>query len=1020
LTFGSAPGALSVGPVDSWESVCRRLPEDWRPDGVILALGRGSIPISMWSAPLPLIALAPDGWLHAHEYRHVLKRCDLVVTDAEGEERLRRLSISRLYVPSSWASDPPAPEVGPSNAPRDIDVLFVGDPHPAVQRQRLPWLGRLARFGKRWRVLIQSAVTGAEQEELPRRARIVFHWGQDTASIPRLRHAAAQGALLFLEAGALPFLPDLRDRQTCIRYTADNLETLLEHYLVHEDERQRLAEAARHTVRSPTAVRFWPELLGVLERDGPALVEQARRRPAWNLHDQLLARTWQMIGGTQRRDPTLAADLGAALDAAPEQVALWHALGLAMAAQPEEDSIAAGHFGRVLSAQPQHVLAGLNRAEALARAGRSAESIEQARQTLATLDGLADLDPAWLDAGHYPPNLDVFRVEWERALWQHAGDPDGECRAKRTLLLWRLHGLLARRTGDLAHRYEAALARPDLPATRATLGSALWKAHRPAEAVPHLRHALAANPFDVAAARLLHEALGALGRRSEQECLAHDRRLLHRAAPQTVPAESWFQQVLTLSPPTARPRVSLCMIVKDEEANLPTCLASVADLVGEIIVVDTGSRDATRVVAQRFGARVFDFAWTDSFAAARNESLRYATCDWIFYLDADDQLDEDNRSKLRALFASLTDDNAAYLMRQHSLPEAISGAALVVDQVKLFRNDPRIRWEYRVHEQILPAILRAGGSLRPTDIVFRHTGYQDPALRRRKLERNRRLLLLDQAERPDDPLTLFNLGSLHLDLGQVAEAVTFLRRSLERTPPGYSLLPRIYELLSWGLRRLGQTAEALAVCRQGRTRYPEDSGLLAGEAHLLLQAGEKEPAEACLRQLLASPPGPALSCTDLGLHGYKSRHHLAQLCREQGRLSEAEQHWRAAIEERPDFVPAWLSLADLYLAQGRTTEIEQAVARLGPGHRLIVAVVRARLQVARRDFGAARQLLEEMIAEVPSSLWPRLLLGQMLVRQGSDLPAAARVLREVLKLDPHQEQARQFLARLEPSLALRH
>src|SRR5207245_5074676 len=125
-------------------------------------------------------------------------------------------------------------------------------------------------------------------------------------------------------------------------------------------------------------------------------------------------------------------------------------------------------------------------------------------------------------------------------------------------------------------------------------------------------------------------------------------------------------------PPT---KVSLCMIVKNEEANLGACLASVADLVDEIILVDTGSTDKTKEIAAQFGARVFDFPWVDSFAAARNECLRHATGAWIFWLDADDRLDEDNRQRLRALFASLQDDTAAYSIRSLVLPEPGTGTA---------------------------------------------------------------------------------------------------------------------------------------------------------------------------------------------------------------------------------------------------------------------------------------------------------------------------------------------------------
>ena len=72
-------------------------------------------------------------------------------------------------------------------------------------------------------------------------------------------------------------------------------------------------------------------------------------------------------------------------------------------------------------------------------------------------------------------------------------------------------------------------------------------------------------------------------------------------------------------------RVSLCVIVKNEEENLPGCLGSAADLVDEVVVVDTGSTDRTKEVAARFGAKVFDFPWVDSFCAGRNESLAHAT-----------------------------------------------------------------------------------------------------------------------------------------------------------------------------------------------------------------------------------------------------------------------------------------------------------------------------------------------------------------------------------------------------------
>src|SRR5689334_10023856 len=69
-------------------------------------------------------------------------------------------------------------------------------------------------------------------------------------------------------------------------------------------------------------------------------------------------------------------------------------------------------------------------------------------------------------------------------------------------------------------------------------------------------------------------------------------------------------------------RISLTMIVRDEERNLGQCLAPVASLFDEIVIVDTGSRDQTRSIARQYTPHVFDFPWTDDFSAARNEALR--------------------------------------------------------------------------------------------------------------------------------------------------------------------------------------------------------------------------------------------------------------------------------------------------------------------------------------------------------------------------------------------------------------
>jgi hypothetical protein len=390
------------------------------------------------------------------------------------------------------------------------------------------------------------------------------------------------------------------------------------------------------------------------------------------------------------------------------------------------------------------------------------------------------------------------------------------------------------------------------------------------------------------------------------------------------------------------------MIVKNEEHNLPDCLRSAADLVDEVVVVDTGSTDRTREAAARLGARVFDFPWVDDFAAARNESLRHATGDWVFWLDADDRIDEDNRRRLRALFAGLGDGNTAFLMICQS--PGPSGTS-VVEHARLFRNRPDVRWQFRIHEQILPSVQRLGVSVQTTDVVIHHTGYQDPALHRRKLERNLRLLQLTQREYPDEPWVLLELGQNYLAVGRTAEALPLLRRGLELSDPGAPVVRRLHGQLARCYHQLGQWTDGVAVCRVGLARYPDYAELLFLECQLLQELGDLAGAEAGLLRLLQ--PGAGFVPGDVGLCGYKARQNLGVVYRTQRRDAEAEAQWQAVLAERPDYAPAWLALGDLWLAQGRLADVEQAAGRLRTeAHGAAIA---AALQARARQIRAKRK-----------------------------------------------------------------
>ncbi|MEO2006383.1 MAG: glycosyltransferase family 2 protein, partial [Candidatus Poribacteria bacterium] len=194
-----------------------------------------------------------------------------------------------------------------------------------------------------------------------------------------------------------------------------------------------------------------------------------------------------------------------------------------------------------------------------------------------------------------------------------------------------------------------------------------------------------------------------------------------------------FEAAFVSRPPT----VALAMIVKDEEDFLPGCLASVAGVVDQIIVVDTGSTDATVEIARNHGAEVYDFAWTDDFAAARNVSLEHVTTDWVLWLDADEELLPESHAPLRSL--TLDPEAAGAHLCVHNL---MGDRTVPFLTTRLWRHDPTVRFQQPIHEQILwsigPHARRYGRRIvEAPDVVIRHYGYQPSvAAKRNKEKRN--------------------------------------------------------------------------------------------------------------------------------------------------------------------------------------------------------------------------------------------------------------------------------------------
>lgn len=374
-----------------------------------------------------------------------------------------------------------------------------------------------------------------------------------------------------------------------------------------------------------------------------------------------------------------------------------------------------------------------------------------------------------------------------------------------------------------------------------------------------------------------------------------------------------------------QPLLSLCMIARDNERTIRNALASVKPWVDEMIVVDTGSIDRTPEIARQVGARVEHFPWCDDFAAARNCSLEYATGKWLFWMDTDDTLPQKCGAQIRnAIRDDIPEDVLGFIMQVHCPSNSQNGetsaiedqsplpSATIVDHVKLLRNRADLRFEGRIHEQILPAIRRAGGRVVWTDNYVVHSGADySLAGARRKIDRDLRLLHLDIQERPGHPFVLFNLGMTLLHHGECDEARTTLEKCIESSSTDESHLRKAYVLLAESLEGLQLHTEALRRCWEGLGRYPNDPELAFKLGRLLMLRRDWDEAITAFGRVLKPHRERYFASIDPSIKGHKAFANLAMCYTELGQTHEALGAWQACLNCAPHFVDAWDGILEI-------------------------------------------------------------------------------------------------------------
>ncbi|MBW4085584.1 glycosyltransferase [Paenibacillus sp. S150] len=376
------------------------------------------------------------------------------------------------------------------------------------------------------------------------------------------------------------------------------------------------------------------------------------------------------------------------------------------------------------------------------------------------------------------------------------------------------------------------------------------------------------------------------------------------------------------------PDLSLCMIVKNEARHLERCLSSVAGLVAEIIIADTGSADNSVEIALEYGARVLNIPWEGNFAKARNLALRQASCSWILVLDADEAASGWRAEVLNKLLGE-QQVHGYFLPFIHYVGKAAGGEYVTDNVCRLFRNDERIVFQGSIHEEAASSIWAIpGGNIAYAALPIRHYGYLDAELRRKdKTSRNLQLihaaLQLDPASIP----LLYALGTEHYQQGEYGAAADILLPLLKTVPSGSGYLPDIYLKTAYALQASGRPEEAGTVFEAGLRLFPDFTDLLESYAGLLLEKGDLEKPYRLLKKALQSGDTSQRYPSSTGSGTSRTGFVMGLVCEKLLRYEEAADYWEQAIGYDPGHTAAWNEFVPLCLLAGEEQRLTALTRR---------------------------------------------------------------------------------------------
>jgi len=408
--------------------------------------------------------------------------------------------------------------------------------------------------------------------------------------------------------------------------------------------------------------------------------------------------------------------------------------------------------------------------------------------------------------------------------------------------------------------------------------------------------------------------------------------------PDNAPAQNLLKSI-NQSPFIRRkePEISVCMIVKNEEEMLPRCLESVRDIADELIVVDTGSTDKTVEIAESFGAKVYHHPWKNSFSEARNHTLKYATKEWVFSIDADEELEREDIPKI--LLAKWQKEYEAVMVAIYSsLPGQLGGVSKGKHYYpRFYRRKKDIYYYGIVHN-----LLKMPKTSAMSDIRLYHHGYDlDQERMWNKFKRSLSLLLQQVKDDPMDAFARFNIAQMYLSRNFSDEAEEHIQKALEILSPDdeehlHIYLMSLYQLALVHFRR-GELEKGREACERALKIKNDyiDPLLSLGSYYLLI--GDYKKSRSTMRKFLKyrneQLKEDIYSFLILNKVGadYEANYVIGEAYIKEGELEKAGKYLLEAEKSNPHFWLIYKSKGDLARLKG---EFAQALDEYEQGIKL--------------------------------------------------------------------------------------